>query len=466
MTSSLKENIDKIVLALSILFIFFTPIMLLNGRIQISDFIFVFLSLAFLIQVILRKSIYLGLMKESLLGMFVLLSSLSSIFSFIYSDFSLSLIFDLSAQLYPMAIFVICYLILVNNKRNFDYLLSSQSFAYTAVISIGILAAFFSFLGFDNSYAPINNQIAKVLMLEDSIPELFRIHSTLGPTSKLFGTYSFLLLLPFIAFLSYKKYSSLFILTVFYICFAVSTFSLSKTLPSLFLISFFFFAFFRRYSLMNSLFKYISIFLFLGSFIAVQLLSIVYGVETFYELKKNFEHKKEIISVDEKDFYNRIYFYNNDGSVYDLKLDFTLAFNHYYHLKKAAYESWKQRPILGHGPGSYRESTLMSVKDAKVTKELGFKENSYTDAQSEYMNQLAERGALGLLAFLLLWFYSIFLLFRSQSNDLAKGFGFGMIAMVFTLVDLQIYEFRFIWVGLAIALASISVLSKNEKCVV
>jgi len=466
MTSSLRENIDKIVLVFSVLFVFSTPIMLLNGQIQISDFIFVFLFLAFLVQIMLRKNLSLGLIKESLLGLFILLSSMSSIFSYFYSDFSLNLVFDLSAQLYPMAILVVCYLVFVNNKRDFEYLLSSQSFAYTAVISIGILAAFFSFLGFDNSYAPVNNQIAKVLMLEDFIPELFRIHSTLGPTSKLFGTYSFLLLLPFIVFLSYRKYSSLLILIIFYICLAVSTFSLSKSLPSLFLISFFFFAFFRRYSFMNSLLKYLSIFLFLSSFIALQFLSIIYGVETSYELKKNFDHKKEIITVDEKEFYNRIYFYNNDGSVYDLKLDITLAFNHYYHLKKAAYKSWKKKPIFGHGPGSYRESTLMSVKDEKVTKELGFKENNYTDAQSEYMNQLAERGALGLLAFLLLWFYSIFLVFRSQSNDLAKGFGFGMIAMVFTMVDLQIYEFRFIWVGLAIALASVTVLSKNEKCVV
>jgi hypothetical protein len=128
--------------------------------------------------------------------------------------------------------------------------------------------------------------------------------------------------------------------------------------------------------------------------------------------------------------------------------------DNYFVLKRTGWKGFLERPIAGWGPDTF-------PKVLEWSKAAGFVPGAFPrfdSAQSEMFTIAAEMGLLGLAAWAAFWMLSL----RSMWVSTAQGFAgtlaryqaLGCGATLLTSINLDVMRFRFLWIALALGIAS------------
>lgn len=154
---------------------------------------------------------------------------------------------------------------------------------------------------------------------------------------------------------------------------------------------------------------------------------------------------------------NPVYFFREGAGAEKLTLQVDYAYNHYYWLKRGAWAMFWSSPAVGVGAGNFLgELNDLSGKTAEVPAGL----KNYESAQSQVFTTLAEQGLLGAAALVLLWAAVLRLLWggarrgEGPGQAIALGALAAVAGVLLSSIDMDVMNFRFVWVALALGVAA------------
>ena len=127
--------------------------------------------------------------------------------------------------------------------------------------------------------------------------------------------------------------------------------------------------------------------------------------------------------------------------------------DNYYILKWVGWNALLDRPLVGWGPDTFPTVLAWAIGKGHAPVDFDFE-----SAQSEPFTTAAEMGAVGLSAWVLFWA----LCFRAMGGPGGQAFGptlaryqaLGFGAVLLTSINLDVMRFRFLWVSLALGIAA------------
>ena len=135
----------------------------------------------------------------------------------------------------------------------------------------------------------------------------------------------------------------------------------------------------------------------------------------------------------------------------DLRVEY--VYDNYHVLKRIGWKGFIERPFLGWGPDTWPSVLEWAKVAGQAPARLRFE-----SAQSEPFTIAAEMGLVGLAAWVAFWV----LCFRGMTVRMAQGFAatlarylaLGLGAVLLTSIHLDVMRFRFLWIALAAGIAA------------
>ena len=406
----------------------------LLGKIQLVDIIFLFISPFVIIEFILdRKNIF-AKYKLQIIG--VLTYTLSILFSIKDSN-ALEGFIQLISAIY-LSLLLLTFFIVIKTKKQFLFI--GKSIIVGALISV-----IFSIIGlllfyiFDYSW-PFIIQENKVFPY---LGEVARLTGTFKPTAKLLSSYLTLLIPSFISLsvISRDIYKYLFLfLTI--VSLMIYPFTLSRGIVGLFFSLAFLFSYLKNSGFIEKIFfKFLSI-SFVLFFAITSILSTIHisDISTDYSFDGNLNHPKTVY-----------FYFDPDKGMEKISTEISFAKDHYYWLKKSSLIVFNNNPF-GVGIGNFSKSLKSLEKENIIPQGL----SRHPTPQSEFLYAAAERGFLGVISIIILFFSWIFPLIKNRKNLLVFSALGSLISICFIdSIHLEITKFRFLWffVGFIIVFA-------------
>ncbi len=129
----------------------------------------------------------------------------------------------------------------------------------------------------------------------------------------------------------------------------------------------------------------------------------------------------------------------------DFIADLDITYSSYYLMKRVGVNAWLSEPLFGLGPGSYSASWSEAVDLGLIPP--FFDQHVFPMAQSTYITLLAEMGVFGLLFWSFFIFFPILSVLKDTDSegDLRPILCLWLIAVLYTLVDCDVQNFRFVY---------------------
>ena len=450
----------KLVLNLNIfalcLFILLVPIMINNpnnpifpspidGKIQLSEIAFFLLFIVWIKDLIQKKIRITPTFFNFFVGLYLVCSLLSLINS---DDLGMSLV-----AVCGLIYLVIIYFIFagIKNRSSFELVIIIWLVASLVCIFVGVIGLVLYYI------FGVSTSLIKVYPQFPFVGSIFRIISTF-PTSKMLSSYLTISIpMAFCLFLVTKNRTRkkwLVLAVIIMVVAMVFTFSrgwIGFGVSLLVLLPLF------QKEWINRLVKPFLIVIIVTSFLVVNLIS-VWNITSIKAA--NLERK-------ENRAYHKYSWPVSEGKTTFLRVDISYEYMSYFLLKKAAIRMVQEHPLTGVGLGMFNENIRNLRERGELPKGI-----ELFDPHSTFFGQAAETGLLGLLALLALLFffgYHTYAISKSIDDFYWKTFLYGFLASFLGLVvagiDMDIMNFRFLWVlfGLAITVQRLAFEEQKEK---
>jgi len=281
--------------------------------------------------------------------------------------------------------------------------------------------------------------------------DVVRLTGPFKPTAKLLSSYLTLLVPLSIAYMFGLKERRLqyAILSVIIASFCIFPFTLSRGIVGFaFAVCFLFYCMRHRkpsFAWVNKTIFLLPLFLFIITFVA----STIYIDQFTLQYKTN----------NSDHLTHTVYYYYLPGlGQEEINIKVAFARDHYYWLKKAAYELFKSN-LFGVGNGGF-SSAVLQLENFKIVPDGLSRHNT---PQAQFFYDAAERGWLGIVALIALfssWF--IFLLRQKANIIVLAAIGSLLSLCLIDSLYLEILRFRFLWYFAGFSLAYVSVLQSLE----
>ena len=136
------------------------------------------------------------------------------------------------------------------------------------------------------------------------------------------------------------------------------------------------------------------------------------------------------------------------------------VYDNYFILKRMAWKAFLERPLAGWGPDTWPAVLQWAIDQGHAPAKMWFE-----SAQSEPFTIAAEMGTIGLAGWAVFWVLCLGPM-RASSNHgfagtLARYQALGCAATLLTSVHLDVMRFRFLWIAVALGLAA-AVCARHE----
>ena len=430
-------NIETISLLLLILFI---PIMInipgkplfpepIGAKIQIVDFIFLFLLAAWLYKFYHKQVRF----NRTSLDIPILLYLVVSLLSIINSSNIKSSLVEFIGILYLITLF---YLIVnvVRDRKMLEMVINFWLITSALVAFLGILGVSLAY------FFEIKTFLVKEYTAFPYLGKIYRAYSTFGVNSKFVSSYLTISLPICLALLLNSKAGKIrlfyYVTLILFICVLFFTFSrgwLGLAVATYMVLA--------RFQKPEGCYKYLKV--------LIAIFIVLFGLFIFLISRWQFVdfHIKRTTVESTATIKPGIAFTDNRGELDKASVEIGYMDTTYYRLKRDAIEMIFGHPLIGVGIGGFNDEIRRQKKEGKLPDIL-----PVMDPHCMILGKAAQTGLLGLIALIILWWKVIrkALNMSSVARDnyyqiISWAIFSSLVGFVIQSIDMDIMNFRFLW---------------------
>jgi hypothetical protein len=405
-----------------------------RGKLQLSD---LFFPVVFVVWVLYRSPGWRAAFYLS--GVPVLIWMAALVVTSVSAEYSHTAWTETIAFLY-LSLVLIVGVALASAEERLNFLVRVWLAAVAAVVAVGLIAELTAI--FTNAENLFVYRARQMPIFGDRV---FRIRSTLVPTSKLLSVL-LVLALPSVFWLraygsARERAAAPWLMAAIILCEALT---FSRALVE-------FCAVFALLWLLNRerkariVYVVLIVGAYLVMFVALQTISIWRITDVDWQRTSDRSR-----SLQDEYYYST----SPDTGVTELRGRVEYVHDNYFLLKRAAWRLFTERPLAGWGSDSFG-AILSRAVDAGV---LPRNFRPFTSAQSEPFTIAAELGLLGLTSFTAFWALILNRMWRVRSQNIYARFaaaqGIACFGVLLTSLNIDIMRFRFLWIALALGLGA------------
>ena len=435
-------NVETIGLILLILFI---PVMInthgrplfpepIGSKIQIVDFIFLFLLAAWLYK-LCHNQIRFNRTSLAVPLVFYLVASLLSLLN--SSNINNSLV-EFVGIIYLIALF---YLIVntVRDRNTFEVVINSWLITSALIAFLGILGVFLAYV------FGINTFLVKEYASFPYLGNIYRAYSTFGVNAKFVSSYLTISFPICLALLlnskAGKKRLFYYVTLILFICVLFFTFSrgwLGLAVAIYLVLS--------RFQRSEKYYRYLKV--------LTAIFIILFGLFICLISRWQFvDLQIEKITVENTtNIKPGIAFTDNSEELDKARTEIGYIDTTYYRLKKVAIEMVMDHPLIGVGLGGFNDEIRKYKKDGKLPDIF-----PAMDPHCMILGKTAQTGLVGLIALIILWWKvirkALNMSFEARDNyyqTISWAIFSSLVGFVIQSIDMDIMNFRFLWFSFAL----------------
>ncbi len=452
-----KRGFEHYLLAL---FIFSIPIMInypdnpilpepVGGKVQLSEIVFIFLFALWLVGIIRGRY----RISYNILTFPLLIYFLSALLAWIFTPERLTSTVELVGQIYLLSIFFVVTSI-IQNKEDIDFYVNVVIFSLLFVVIVGIIQVIFvAFFGWSSPYADAGKGFPY-------FDRFIRVKSTFLPTTKMFSEYIVLyvgLLVTKYWTVNERRIKHLLGIGIGLTLF-VFVFTFSRSIVGiLFVLLILSFAQPLSHIHGIKIIRYTLTILVIAVLIGITIIS------SYYILSLEVRNETGLPPPEKRNVY--MHFFPDKG-VDSFVVNIRYIPDHYLWLKKVAMEAFKENPITGAGLESFGKELKSLRAKGIIPPTIG----DYKMAQSTPFTILSERGIFGVVSLFFLWYIFLrnIIIFSknvrgSEHSILLYGLMAGGVGILVDSLNVDIMNFRFLWIYISLGTALIVSTSKRMK---